>query len=72
MAREIQRDDRASGGMAGARSERAMTREMSELVAMLADQPSDGLLWSDIGDHLRSGFASVRRLLTSRHAHADR
>ncbi len=46
--------------------------DLAEQVNILADQPSEGVLWSDVFDHLRHGFLAVRRLVAIRHAHTAR
>ena len=49
-----------------------LARELAEQVEILADEPSQSVMYSDLYDHLRSGVRHVRRLLPIRTAHAAR
>jgi len=68
VARNIRRKDDATV----AASSHFVTPEIAQQVALLADQPSDSVLWSDLYDHLHGGFLAARRLLTTKLAHAPR
>ena len=46
--------------------------EMRRQVQVLADQPAEGLMWSDVFDHLRGAVLATRRLIAQRPAHAAR
>lgn len=49
-----------------------LARELAEQVEILADEPSQSVMYSDLYDHLRSGVRNVRRLLPIRTAHVAR
>jgi len=51
---------------------RGPARELAEQVEILADEPSQSVMYSDLYDHLRSGVRSIRRLLPIWAAHATR
>ena len=57
---------------ASPRWRRALARELAEQVQILADEPSQSVMYSDLYDRLRSGVRNVRRLLPIRTAHAPR
>lgn len=71
MASENRLEGKDSGAPAKSRA-RIMPPELAEQVKILADQPSEGVLWSDVFDGLRDGFINVRRLISARHAQAAR
>jgi hypothetical protein len=72
MASENRLEGEDSGAPAKARAAHFMPPELAEQVKILADQPSEGVLWSDVFDGLRDGVINVRRLISARHAHAAR
>ena len=42
--------------------------DLAEQVKFLAGDPSEGVLWSDLLDHLRGGFRNARRAFLDRTA----
>ena len=58
--------DRAAGAL------EPLPREFAEQVKVLADDPAEGVLWSDVIDHVRGGILSVRRGIAERGSHAPR
>lgn len=67
MARENRPKGEADLGVAPASYER-LPRELAEQVELLAGDPCEGVMWSDVFDHLRGGFNNFRRLWPERAA----
>jgi hypothetical protein len=47
-----------------------LSGELAEQLKLLAGDPADGVMWSDVFAHLRGGFNNVRRLLAERGSRA--
>ena len=47
-----------------------LSGELAEQLKLLAGDPADGMMWSDVFAHLRGGFDNVRRLLAERASRA--